>query len=158
MSSDPDDADLSLAATFAGWAMTDAIQRRLAEQGFDDVRSADGVVFQHLLAAPTAIGALAERLGVTQQATSKAVADLERRGYVERTPDPSDARARVVRLTRRGDVVIEAARAAREELARELAERHGAARVDDARRLLLEVVDGLGGTPDIRRRRVRPPA
>ena len=43
------------------------------------------------------IGALAERLEVTQQAASKSVADLERRGYVERTPDPDDARARLRR-------------------------------------------------------------
>ena len=67
-----------------------------------DLRFADGVVFQHLVPGPIAIGALAERLGVTQQAASKAVADLERRGYVERAAGAADGRVRHVSLTARG--------------------------------------------------------
>ena len=81
---EPARADLSLAALFAGWAMADEVQRRIAADGMDDLRFADGVVFQHLVPGPLAIGALGERMGVSQQAASKAVADLERRGYVER--------------------------------------------------------------------------
>jgi len=151
------EADLSLASLFAGWAMADEIQRRLAAAGFDDVRFNDGVVNQHLVGGPLTIGALAERLGVTQQAASKSVADLERRGYVERTPDPDDARARLVGLTERGRAVIAAAREERAALGTELAERLGERRVEAARRLLLDVVAGLGGEPAIRGRRVRPP-
>ena len=151
------EADLSLASLFAGWAMADEIQRRLAAAGFDDVRFNDGVVNQHLVGGPLTIGALAERLGVTQQAASKSVADLERRGYVERTPDPDDARARLVGLTERGRAVIAAAREQRAALGTELAERLGERRVEAARRLLLDVVAGLGGEPAIRGRRVRPP-
>jgi len=151
------EADLSLASLFAGWAMADEIQRRLAAAGFDDVRFNDGVVNQHLVGGPLTIGALAERLGVTQQAASKSVADLERRGYVERTPDPDDARARLVGLIERGRAVIAAAREERAALGTELAERLGERRVEAARRLLLDVVAGLGGEPAIRGRRVRPP-
>src|SRR3954451_16725701 len=90
----PADSDLSLAALFAGWALADEVQRRIAADGMDDLRFADGVVFQHLVAGPRQIGSLAERLGVTQQAASKAVAGLERRGYVRREADPDDGRAR----------------------------------------------------------------
>ncbi|HEX5618821.1 MAG TPA: MarR family transcriptional regulator [Solirubrobacteraceae bacterium] len=151
------EADLSLASLFAGWAMADEIQRRLAAAGFDDVRFNDGVVNQHLVAGPLTIGALAERLGVTQQAASKSVADLERRGYVERTPDPDDARARLVGLTERGRAVIAAAREHRAALGGELAERLGERRVEAARRLLLDVVGDLGGEAAVRGRRVRPP-
>src|SRR5688572_8092368 len=79
---DPADSDLSLASLFAGWALADELQRRLAADGFDDARFADGVVFQHVIAAAVTIGVLAERLGVSQQAASKSVADLERRGYL----------------------------------------------------------------------------
>jgi DNA-binding MarR family transcriptional regulator len=151
------EADISLASLFAGWAMADEIQRRLAAAGFADVRFNDGVVNQHLIAGPLTIGALAERLGVSQQAASKSVADLERRGYVERTADPDDARARLVALTARGRGVIAAAREQRAALAGELAERLGARRVESAARRLLDIVAELGGEAAIRGRRVRPP-
>jgi hypothetical protein len=58
-----------------------------------------------LMPWPRTIGSLAERLGVSQQAASKAVADLERRGCVRREADPADGRARRVALTARGDAV-----------------------------------------------------
>jgi DNA-binding MarR family transcriptional regulator len=154
---DPSGADLSLAALFAGWAMADEIQRRLAADGFDDARFADGFVFQHLIGGPATVGTLAERLGVSQQAASKNVADLERRAYVERTPDPSDARARLVALTTRGLAVIAAAREHRAALAGELADRFGDDRVEVARQLLLDVVDDLGAETAVRGRRVRAP-
>src|SRR5919198_5695716 len=98
MDFDPADADLSLASLFAGWALADELQRRLATDGFADSRFADGVVFQHLVGGPVTISTLADKLGVTQQAASKTVADLWNRGYVTRRPDPDDARARQVLL------------------------------------------------------------
>jgi DNA-binding MarR family transcriptional regulator len=154
---DSSEADLSLAALFAGWALADVVQRRLAEEGYADVRFADGLVFQHLIGGPRAIGALAERLGVSQQAASKSVADLERRGYVRRVPDPSDGRARLAALTERGEAVVGAARRHRAALAGELAHEHGAERVEDARKLLLDVLATTGGEAPVRARRVRPP-
>lgn len=151
------DVDLSLASLFAGWAMADELQRRLGADGFADIRFADGFVFQHLVEEPRTIGALADRLGVTQQAVSKSVADLERRGYVARTADPDDARARRVALTARGRDAIEAARRHREAIVDELAEQLGPRRVEGARRLLLDVIAGLGADTAVSHRRVRPP-
>jgi DNA-binding MarR family transcriptional regulator len=149
--------DYPLAALFAGWAMADEVQRRIAADGLDDLRFADGVVFQHLVPGPIGIGALAERLGVTQQAASKAVADLERRGYVGRQRDPADARARLVALTPRGEAAIEAGRRHRAALEAELADRLGPRRVESARRVLAETVTALGAEAAVRGRRVRPP-
>jgi DNA-binding MarR family transcriptional regulator len=154
---DPAGADLVIAAAFADWALTDELQRRLAADGFADARVADGVVYQHLVEEPRSIGALADRLGVTQQAASKAVADLERRGYVVRAPDPTDARSRLVSLTPRGEELIAAARGHRAAIAEELAERLGPRRVESARKLMLDVADALGATEAMRRRRVRQP-
>jgi DNA-binding MarR family transcriptional regulator len=153
----PADADLSLASLFAGSALADEVQRRLAADGLDDLRFADGFVFQHLVGGPVTIGALAERLGVSQQAASKSVADLERRGYVTRSRDPGDARARRVALTERGEAAIEGGRRHRAALAAELAERLGPRRVEAARRLLLDAVAELGGEAAVRGRRVWPP-
>jgi DNA-binding MarR family transcriptional regulator len=157
MEYDPSGADLSLASLFAGWALADELQRRLAADGLGDVRFADGLLFQHLVGGPQTIGTLADRLEVTQQAVSKSVADLERRGYVARTPDPDDARARHVALTERGDAAIEGGRRHRAAIDAELAERLGPRRVEGARRLLLDVIRDLGADTAVRGRRVRPP-
>lgn len=54
--------------------------------------SADGVRQAHI----------ARDAGVTPQAVSLAVVDLEKRGYVERVPDPADGRAWLVRWSARG--------------------------------------------------------
>ena len=154
---EPAEADLPLAALFAGWAMADEVQRRIAADGMGDLRFADGIVFQHLVPGPIAIGALAERLGVTQQAASKAVADLERRGYVERVTGTEDGRVRHVSLTGRGRAAIESGRRHRAALQDELASKLGRRRAEGARRLLAEVAAELGASPAVRGRRVRPP-
>jgi DNA-binding MarR family transcriptional regulator len=157
MDVDPGDLDLSLASLFAGWALADELQRRLAADGLGDVRFADSLIFQHLVGGPMTIGALADRLAVSQQAVSKSVADLERRGYVTRRADPDDARARLVALTARGDAAIAGGRRHRAAISAELGERLGPRRVEGARRLLLDVVAEVGAEAPIRGRRVRPP-
>ncbi|GAB3926916.1 MarR family transcriptional regulator [Kribbella albertanoniae] len=157
MEFDPAGADLSLAALFTGWALADELQRRLSTDGFADSRFADGVVFQHLIAGPTTITTLAERLGVTQQAASKTVADLQRRGYVTRRTDPTDARAKQVALADRGTAIITAARHHRAAVDAELRNALGNNRVEDARQLLLDTLTHLNATPALRTRTLRPP-
>jgi DNA-binding MarR family transcriptional regulator len=103
------------------------------------------------------IGALAERLQVTQQAASKSVADLERRGYVSRVRDPADARVRVVALTDRGRAAVQRAREHRAALVAELGERLGPRRVEAANRLLHDVVAEPGADAAVRGRRIRAP-
>lgn len=51
---------------------------------------------------------IARNAGVTPQAVSLIVADLERRGYVERSPDPEDRRAQLIRWAPKGrDVALQ---------------------------------------------------
>ncbi|MFG1643013.1 MarR family winged helix-turn-helix transcriptional regulator [Amycolatopsis sp. NPDC049252] len=152
-----DSLDLSLTALFAGWAMTDEVQRRLGEQGFGDLRFNDGVVIQHVLAAPPSITALAERMGVTQQAASKAVADLERRNLVRREPDPDDARTKLLHLTEHARDAVDATRTLRKDLHEELLAEYGTAGVENARKLLASIIGRYGGGDAVRGRRVRPP-
>jgi DNA-binding MarR family transcriptional regulator len=45
---------------------------------------------------------LAAWAGMTKQSMHELIGHLERTGYVRREPDPSDSRARLVRLTERG--------------------------------------------------------
>jgi DNA-binding MarR family transcriptional regulator len=76
---------------------------RMAEAGFGDVREGHGCVFGFIdLEHGSRLTGLAERAGLTKQAVGEAVAELERKGYVERVPDPDDGRAKIIKLTERG--------------------------------------------------------
>ncbi|MRH90995.1 MarR family transcriptional regulator [Nocardia sp. SYP-A9097] len=55
----------------------------------------------------TRLTELAERAQVTKQTAGFLVDQLERAGYVERVPDPSDGRARLVWLSERGRTMAE---------------------------------------------------
>jgi DNA-binding MarR family transcriptional regulator len=149
--------DLSLVSLFAGLALAEEVQARLAAEGFGDARFGHGFVFQHLVEGPLPIGELARAMDVTQQRASKATAELEALGYVRREGDPGDARVRRIALTERGEAVIAAARRARAAVVGELRERLGAARVEAAEALLRDVLRETGAEPAIRARRVRLP-
>lgn len=88
----------------------DELFERLAAEGFDDLRPAHSPVFQHLERGGTRIGVLAERAQMTNQSMGYLVDALEKRGYVERHPDPADRRAALVVITDRGRDEIAAAR------------------------------------------------
>ncbi|RLU89146.1 MarR family transcriptional regulator [Streptomyces griseocarneus] len=84
-------------------AMTDDFHARLAELGREPLRPAHGYTFRYLAAHPAATTVdLAAHLGITKQAASKAVAELQDWGYVERLPHPTDKRAQLLTLTERG--------------------------------------------------------
>lgn len=152
------DLDLSLLALFAGWAMTETVRQRMAEDGFPEVRFNDGVVIQHLLAEPLSISALAQRMGVTQQAASKTVADMDRRGLLARHRSPADARVTLLDLTDHARAAVEAARGHRAALDASLTEQIGAARIAETRAALTAILTRLDADQSIRNRRVRPPA
>jgi DNA-binding MarR family transcriptional regulator len=57
---------------------------------------------RHLLAGPLTLRDLAERLATDAPYTSVVVADLERRGMVERATHPGDRRAKIVTITPAG--------------------------------------------------------
>src|SRR4051794_37001645 len=82
------------------------VQRDLASEGFSDLRPAHLAVFQHPSPRGMRVTALARRSGMTRQASTYLIDELERNGYIERRPDPSDGRATVVDLTERGEAAI----------------------------------------------------
>lgn len=105
------------------------VHARLAEAGFDDVRPAHMTIFQHLRPEGSRIGELAERAQLTNQSVGYLVDHLERRGYVERRPDPTNRRATLVCLTERGWEEMRACGRILDELERALAERLGPERL-----------------------------
>lgn len=84
----------------------------LAAAGFDDFTPAQARVMQRIGPQGTRLTELAEAAQVTKQTASFLVDQLERAGYVRRTPDPRDARARLVRIAERGAAAQPVAEAA----------------------------------------------
>jgi DNA-binding MarR family transcriptional regulator len=134
----------------------DQLFARLSGEGFDDLRPAYSPVFQHLERGGTRIGVLAERAQMTNQSMGYLVDALERRGYVERRPDPADRRAALVVITDRGREEIAAARRLIAEIEREWEEQIGSERMAALREALEALPASPGG--DAGRRAERPAA
>jgi DNA-binding MarR family transcriptional regulator len=128
---------ITLIALFrsAAQAMVEELVERLAAAGYADLPPAYHPVFENIDRGGTRLTVLAARAGVTHQSMSELVAVLERRGYVERRPDPLDGRARLVCLTERGREMIRVA-------LREIAAIEAA---------WLDGIDRAGGGRDLRR-------
>lgn len=87
--------------------------------GFDDITLAQARIAARIAPDGSRVSQLAEQARVTKQSAASLVEQLEKAEYVERVPDPTDGRARLVRLTPRLRRVAEVADA---EVARVLAE------------------------------------
>ena len=150
----PEELDLPTLAALAGAAANQHLLRRLRNDGYAGVRTSHGYVIQNLIDESPTVGELADRLGVTQQAASKTVVEMEALRLVARVPDAADSRVRRVQLTDEGRALLAAGRAARAEL-----ERAVGADVGDlgaARRALVSLLEHTGDLAAVTRRRVRP--
>ena len=88
--------------------MVDEIGEGLKAAGFPETPSSYHPIFENIDREGTRLTTLAARAGLTHQAVAEVVADLERRGYAERLADPSDGRARLIRLTDDGRELVRA--------------------------------------------------
>jgi DNA-binding MarR family transcriptional regulator len=148
MSRDPQPVDLGVLMALAYGQFVLELREHLTAEGFDDLGRSDGYVFRALDAAALTTSELAVRLRVTKQAAGQIVADMQRRGYVEPgDPDPTDRRARRLRLAPRGERALAAARRFHQRYERRLRRGYGAHRVDDLRELLVAMA-GAGGPID----------
>ena len=128
----------------AGYHRTmEYVQAHLEQLGFDDVRPAHMVIFQHLGPEGARIGELAERAKLTNQSVGYLVDYLEEHGYVERRPDPKNRRATLVCFTERGWDEADACSQVLDRLDEELTSRLGAQRLEQLQTLLAEVADAL---------------
>lgn len=116
-----------LDAAFATFASE--LEQRIAATEFADIRLSHGCVFGNIEPEGSRLTDLAERARMTKQSVGEATTDLVERGYAERLPDPSDGRAKIIRLTERGRLAQATGRRLIDELEREWAERFGEERV-----------------------------
>jgi DNA-binding MarR family transcriptional regulator len=109
--------------------------------GFGDTGRSDGFVFRSLAVRPMTVSDLAARLEISKQGAAQIVEDMERRGYVERRPDPGDRRARLVHLSDRGTRALATARRFHRDFERRLVRAYGADAVAGMR-AMLEAIAG----------------
>jgi len=96
--------------------MIAAMMARVSARGFDGLTPAFAGLIPLLDATGARPTVLAQRSGVSKQAMSQLVHEVETRGYLEQVPDPTDTRAKIVRLTERGVALRAACLEARDEL------------------------------------------
>src|ERR1044072_7267941 len=99
--------------------------KELAEAGFTDIRPTHGCAFRFIGPDGLRLTDLASLADITKQSAGEIVTDLERSGYVERVPDPADKRAKLIRLTKRGEEAQHLGFYLLAEIEQRWAERHG---------------------------------
>jgi DNA-binding MarR family transcriptional regulator len=107
--------------------------------GFDDLTLAQGRIAARLDDRGMRLTELAAAAQVTKQTAGFLVDQLERAGYVERRPDPTDARARLVVIAERGRRAQERAREVEQEVEAEWEAHLGADRMAALRASLLDL-------------------
>jgi len=128
-------------------AMETRVMQAVRAAGFDDITIAQARLFARIGAEGTRITDLAERAQVTKQTAGFLVDQLERGGYVQRVPDPADARARLVRIAPRGQAAVGVARQTEAEVEAEWAQHLGKQATAQLRRALTrlrEITDPYG--------------
>jgi DNA-binding MarR family transcriptional regulator len=129
-------------------AFSEELARRLAQTPYNDIRATHGCVFGTIEPEGSRLTDLAERAHMTKQTVGEVATELERRGYLERAPDPSDGRAKIIQLTERGRQVQALGREIIDEIEQEWAERFGAERVAALRDALEAITaEQLGWMP-----------
>ena len=87
-----------------------------------DVTVAQCLALQRLQRSPAGVSQLAAYLGTSVSATTRLVQGLEKRGWVQRGPDPDDGRRVRLELTTSGRQEAAQLRASTDELAAQLAQ------------------------------------
>jgi DNA-binding MarR family transcriptional regulator len=120
------------------WVM-DQAYAQVRANGYEDVGRFHVGMFRANIPDGLRPTEVAELLGITKQSVNQAVRDLEAGAYLRLEPDPSDGRARVIRLTAKGhrlhDLVHTVAVSFEQAIARQL----GTRRFADFKKALAEI-------------------
>jgi DNA-binding MarR family transcriptional regulator len=122
------------------------VRVRARQETRTPVRASHTALFPHIDLEGTRISTLAERVGVSKQAVSELVEELDEMGVVERVADPSDGRAKLVVFTKKGRNSILDGLRLLQELEGDLAARVGKRKMLTLRKLLHELIPLLEET------------
>src|SRR5688572_6847032 len=81
------------------------LETQLKENGYNDISPSHGWIFYNTEEGGSRITDLAAKAKITKQSMSVLAAQLEKGGYVKKTPDPNDKRAWLLILTAKGKKV-----------------------------------------------------
>ncbi|GLY51596.1 MarR family transcriptional regulator [Lentzea sp. NBRC 102530] len=124
-------------------AVENRILTAVVEAGFE-ITQAQARVLMRVGPDGTRLTELAEAAQVTKQTAGFLVDQLEKAGYVERVPDPSDGRARLVRVTDKAQEAVPVANAEMARIEAEWEQHIGKRRMAQLR----EALDMLGEITD----------
>jgi DNA-binding MarR family transcriptional regulator len=132
---------------FVGYRATeDRIFAALERAGAHDITRAQGRLLAGMDADGTRVVTLAERARVPKQTAVSMLDRLEEAGYVERTVDPRDRRARLVRFTDKGRRLLPVVRAEEQSIDEEWSRALGPVRerrLREALQVLSDLVDPM---------------
>ena len=158
MSSALDSLDFAQSLSLLGAWVDDYVIRCLREAGLTGLRPGHGYFVQRLLTGPATATEMARALGISQQAASKAVGELETLGYVALARDESDRRRKTATLTERGHEAVRGSRLARAALDQRVRSAVGETHFAIALDALHRAMEELDLAVAVQTRTLRPPA
>ena len=117
----------------------DQVYEQVRANGYDDLGRSHVDMFRANIPDGLRPTEVADRLGITKQSVNQAIWDLEAGGYLTLEPDPTDGRARVIRLTTKGRRVRDVAYAVAVSYERAIARQIGARRFAEFKKTLVQV-------------------
>lgn len=124
------------------------VYARMADAGFPDIRPAHSSLLRNLAEDGSRVSELAERAQMTKQSMGYLADSLAAAGYVTLEPDPTDRRAKRVRLTKKGKAASDAMVALSAATERELGALIGQAEMARLRRSLERLAARLTAGPE----------
>ena len=121
-------------------AFNERALHKLRKLGHTRLSMVHTTLLPHLDANGTQATVVAERAGITKQAAGRVIADLEREGYVQRLPNPSDQRASMIVFTDAGRQFLVDAYHVKKEIEGEYTALLGTERMQQFRSILQELL------------------